>query len=226
MTTIYPPILLFCSSPCIYASLSDNDNDNVDYWKIFSLNNNLICNHGWKLDFKRFTASACGRHSLSSYSLSCHVSFGNMGMAMAEVFTFPYPYTSSLLVQSLPLSATLSCMYSFTLSFHLTTGLPLFIGPSVLLTYTFFTNSLLLFLLADSPHNQPLGAYAEGYVASSILQCQPQWSPHTSLYAGPFLTSSNFLQESSTSMNIVGVSLASSTPGYPFQRQPDKLDQL
>ena len=35
----------------------------------------------------------------------------------------------------------LSCMYSFTLSFPLTTGLPFLLRPSVSLTYIFFTSS-------------------------------------------------------------------------------------
>ena len=36
--------------------------------------------------------------------------------------------------------------HSITLSFHLTTGLPLFFGPSISLTYTFFTNPSLFFI--------------------------------------------------------------------------------
>ena len=49
----------------------------------------------------------------------------------------------SLLANSIlpPLSATFSYMYSFILSFHLTTGLSLILGPSILLPYTFFINS-------------------------------------------------------------------------------------
>ena len=40
------------------------------------------------------------------------------------------PYPNTLLAISIPppLSVTLSCMYSFTLSFHLTIGLPLLLG--------------------------------------------------------------------------------------------------
>ena len=60
--------------------------------------------------------------------------------------TSPYPYTLSLCVQFFPLYQQLSCMHSFTLSFHLTTDLPLLLGPSLSLTYTFFTNFSYFFL--------------------------------------------------------------------------------
>ena len=57
--------------------------------------------------------------------------------------TSPYPNTPSLLVLLYPLSATLSCMYSFTLSFHPTTFLPLL---NFIHMYNLFTNSSLVFL--------------------------------------------------------------------------------
>ena len=56
-------------------------------------------------------------------------------------------FMHSLLASSIPPSLlTFTWMYSFTLSFQLTTGLPVYLGPSVSLTYTFLTNSSLFFL--------------------------------------------------------------------------------
>ena len=40
----------------------------------------------------------------------------------------------------------LSCMYFFTQSFYLTTGLSLFLVPTISLTYIFFTNFSIFFL--------------------------------------------------------------------------------
>ncbi len=51
-----------------------------------------------------------------------------------------------------PLVAPLSLMYSLTLSFHLPSGLPLLPGPSISLTYTFFTHSS-LFILSIWPNH-------------------------------------------------------------------------
>ena len=57
--------------------------------------------------------------------------------------TFPYLFASSIPPS---LSATLSCMFSFTLCLYFTTVLPLLLQPSISLTYIFFTNSLLFLL--------------------------------------------------------------------------------
>ena len=60
--------------------------------------------------------------------------------------------THSLLAYASPpsLSASLSCMYSFTLSFHLTTGLPLLLGSSISLTISLQTS---LFYLSMCPNH-------------------------------------------------------------------------
>ena len=85
----------------------------------------------------------------SIYSLWCLVPSRN-------VFQTEWPWQKCLylslfkhtfLTCSLPLpSTTLSGVYSVTLSFHLTTGLPFLLWPSVSFTCTLFTNSSLFFL--------------------------------------------------------------------------------
>ena len=68
------------------------------------------------------------------------------GMATAEDFHLDLSKHSLLVYSSPhPLSAPLQCIYSFTLSFHLTTSLPLLLVPSISLTYPFSTNSKLFF---------------------------------------------------------------------------------
>ena len=76
--------------------------------------------------------------------------------------------------------------------------------------------------------NQSLGAYAKRLVASPALRRQLWRSPRKSSHACPFpyQLTPNRKHRLYPAMNFVGAPLASSTPGYPFQKQPEKQDQL
>ena len=118
-------------------------------------------------------------------------------MAVAEVF---YLFLSSLQVQSFPLSVTILCMYSFTLSSHLTTGLPL-LGPSyhsiflhklfILHTpklhffFLFFSSSIQLHYTPVSVQ-VPMPHLSYTFIALSLPSCQAtcssdNFSQHTLL---------------------------------------------
>ena len=72
--------------------------------------------------------------------------------------------------------------YSFTLFFHLKTGLPLLLGPSVSLTYTFFTNSSLFFLFTLPKHlklflstHSTLHSICTSFIHTSIALTLPSY---------------------------------------------------
>ena len=75
--------------------------------------------------------------------------------------------------------------------------------------------------------NQSLGAYAKGHAALLTLRCQPQRSPRASFHAAsfPYQVTPNRRHRLAPGTNFMGAPLAF-TPGYPFQKQPEKQDQL
>merc|ERR1712035_170343 len=83
------------------------------------------------------------RSLMYSFTLSLHLKSLHLSLAK-----------HSLLASSTPLipHSPHSLMYSFTLSLHLKGGLPLLLGPSTSLMYTFFTNSP-LFILSTCPNH-------------------------------------------------------------------------
>ena len=58
--------------------------------------------------------------------------------------------------------------------------------------------------------------------------CQLWRSPHASIHAStfPYQVTPNREHWLASAMKFVGTPLAFSTPGYPFQKQPDKQDHL
>ena len=122
----------------------------------------FCCRCSWKVSYLYFVhCLVCGSEKLdflvyklsiaylvivnenSICSIWCLILSGNVLQTMA-ITEEPLPiHTLHTCSIPPPLSATLWCMYFFTLSFHLTTDLTLLLESSFSLTYTFFTNLLL-----------------------------------------------------------------------------------
>ncbi len=86
----------------------------------------------------------------------------------------------------------LSLTYSFILSSHLPSGLPLLLGPSTILRYTFLTNSsfsilsmwpnhlrVLLFTHSTAPHPTPLPCPLLAHLSYTLSLLTPPHTPST-----------------------------------------------